>query len=73
MSWTRARCAESSLVDAFQAVFERPVANVLVIGGVDLFLGHEKRPVFGRQQRWGNREVKNITGFEPPIFGISRL
>ena len=56
ISWTRARCAASSLIDAFQPILERPVADVLVIGGVNLFLGHQETPGLRRVKAAGKPE-----------------
>ena len=56
------------LIDAFQSIFQRPVADVLVVGGVDLLLGYQKCPVFLGQKRRRNREIQDIACLESPIF-----
>ena len=73
ISWTRARCAAFVLVDPFQSILQRPVADVLVIGGVDLLLGHQERPVFFGQERRRIREIQDVARFEPAIFRLAGL
>src|SRR5580693_9264823 len=61
------------LINAFQSIFHRPVADVFVIGGIDLLLGHQKCPVFVRQERWRIREIQDVACLETPIFGTTGL
>ena len=56
------------LVDAFEPVFERPVADVLVVRGTHLLLGHQERPVLLRQERRRIRKVQDVARLEPAVF-----
>src|SRR5262249_25027284 len=48
-------------------------ADVLVIGGVDLLLGHQERSVFLRHKQGRGREIEDVARLQPVILRLAGL
>ena len=61
------------LVNAFQAILDRTITDVLVVRRVNLFLRNEECLVFSGNERRSGWKVKDVTHFQATIFFGARF
>src|SRR5262249_30443871 len=59
------------LVDPLEEVLGRAIADVLVVGGVDLLLGEQHGAFLGREGERRAREVEDVPRLEAPIVIVA--